>query len=452
VANFFGASMTVNQSTFAGNQAIGAALGVGGAIAITGEESLKGSLTVNDSTFSDNQAAALTGFNPAFFFSGLGAGGAIAGATNVEVSITDSQFANNTAKGGDGVAGTGQGGGYSAGGAFHIGGFGLEPGEGPVKLDVTGSTFSGNQAIGGQGADGPAGVRGGNGAPGYSGAIHIYAGAEATVTKSRFTGNRTVTGDGGKGGAGADGGDSGNYGDTFFDGGNGAIVNDSSALTVIDSFFSGNVVQGGTGGQGGSGGNGGNGSDNAAGAIGVSTFFGNSSLDMTNSTLLNNTVIAGHGGQAGEGGDHDGIGGSARGGGLSLNTGITGNSAEANITGSRFVRNSAISDVSAFGGAIANLDGTLTVDRSSIVNNRASSAGDAFGGGIYNDATSNVTLSHSNVNANRASGGNGIGDGVYNAGDFSLDKRTKIRGNKASTSHDNVFGDPTLVDDLLAVL
>jgi hypothetical protein len=134
-------------------------------------------------------------------------------------------------------------------------------------------------------------------------------------------------------------------------------------------------------------------------------------------------------------------------------SGTTGNSAQADVTGSQFVRNSAVSDVSAVGGAIANRDGgTLTVDRSSIVNNRASSAGDAFGGGIYNDATSNVTLTRSNVNANRASGGTGIGGGVYNAGDFSVDKRTKIRGNKASTSHDDVFGAPTLLDDVLAIV
>ena len=78
--------------------------------------------------------------------------------------------------------------------------------------------------------------------------------------------------------------------------------------------------------------------------------------------------------------------------------------------------------------------------------------GEALGGGIYSDGDSTVTLTHSNINANRASGGTGIGGGVSIAGDFSLDKRTKIRGNKASTSHDNVFGDPALVDDLLTVL
>ncbi len=113
------------------------------------------------------------------------------------------------------------------------------------------------------------------------------------------------------------------------------------------------------------------------------------------------------------------------------------------VRNSRFVGNSVISDVSAVGGAIANdLSGTLTVDRTSIVNNRVSSAGEALGGGIYSDGESPVTLTHSNINANRAIGGTGIGGGVYIAGDFSLDKRTKIRGNKASTSHDNVFGDP----------
>ena len=131
--------------------------------------------------------------------------------------------------------------------------------------------------------------------------------------------------------------------------------------------------------------------------------------------------------------------------------------AVANVRHSRFVGNSVISDVSAVGGAIAvtgsgSGGGILTVDRTSIVNNRVSSAGDALGGGIYSDGDSTVTLTHSNINANRAVGGTGIGGGVYNAGSFSVDKRTKIRGNKASTSHDDVFGAPTLLDDVLAIV
>ena len=153
----------------------------------------------------------------------------------------------------------------------------------------------------------------------------------------------------------------------------------------------------------------------------------------------------------------------ARGGAISHS-----NSGTAHIVGSQFVGNSAHSDglefegitPGAFGGAIANYDGaTTTVDSSSIVNNEAMSGGDgkALGGGIFNDfdldnngepRPSSFTLTRSNVNANRAS--DGIGGGVYNAegGTFEIDKKSKVRGNKA-TSNDNVFGNLTLLEEVL---
>src|SRR5262249_59331366 len=80
--------------------------------------------------------------------------------------------------------------------------------------------------------------------------------------------------------------------------------------------------------------------------------------------------------------------------------------------------------------------------------------GDGQGGGIFNGNTAPgaspvVTMTHTNVTGNEAEGGHGsaggsnghgVGGGVYNLGTFFVDKFSKIKGNKASTSNDDVFG------------
>ena len=152
----------------------------------------------------------------------------------------------------------------------------------------------------------------------------------------------------------------------------------------------------------------------------------------------------------------------ARGGAISHQA-----SGTAHIVGSQFVGNSVHSDglefggmtFDASGGAIASWDGATTiVDKSSIVGNRASAlaGGDAQGGGIFNDAGSSLSLTHSNVNANQAIAdpNEGIGGGIYNeeGGTFEIDKHSKVRGNKSSTSNDDVSGVLTLLDAALADL
>ncbi len=363
VSGGYGASTTINGGLFADNQSIGLGIGVGGAIDFS-----EGSLTVNDTVFSGNKAIAVIGLNPDVTYSGLGGGGAIFGAANAHASITNSQFENNLAKGGDGIEGTGQDAGNSTGGAIFFGNFALL-GAGPSTLNVASSSFSGNQSIGGKGADGPAGVRGGNGGPGFGGAIDLYGGVEATVTSSQFIGNHAITGDGGNGGAGADGGESGNYNNTFFGGSGGALIIVGGSLTVVDSSFSDNVVQGGNGGQGGVGGNGGHGSSPVGGAISVFTwdegFTAPGLLNMTNTTVTNNTVIAGRGGAAGEGGAHDGDDGEAVGGGLgaSSTTGKAG-LVFVNVTGSTITGNTvqASSDAGVSGaGLLAGIGANVTL-------------------------------------------------------------------------------------------
>lgn len=125
---------------------------------------------------------------------------------------------------------------------------------------------------------------------------------------------------------------------------------------------------------------------------------------------------------------------------------------------SQFVGNSAEGDL-ARGGAIFAEVSSFDLDSSSIVFNKVEGM-NAQGGGIYSgpgltDAAT-VTVTRTNVNANQAAGdngGNGVGGGIYNAagGTFEIDTTSNVHGNKASTSHDDVFGDLTLLNALLAV-
>jgi len=270
-----------------------------------------------------------------------------------------------------------------------------------------------------------------------------------TVTHSTFEGNRATNHDA----------------NTFLTVSGGAIGVSGGSASVSDSRFVGNQVDGnnfrGTGGAISS-------SSGNALVVDHSAFMGNSAVGVTaeggaisndfnfmvpiqisHSRFISNSAVA--------------DGGYAQGGAVSLSRLSSGT-----IASSQFVRNTVSSEVSAVGGAIANTTGsTLTVDSSSIVNNRVISPGDALGGGIYNDGlftsiyngylkgTSNVSLTGSNVNANRADGGNGVGGGVYDAGNaevdtFFTDDSSPVKGNKASTSHDDVFGDLALLSDLLS--
>jgi hypothetical protein len=284
----------------------------GGAIDSTGGTTL----TINDSQFSGNTLNVGGGLDPNVDFSGMVGGAAILTADGT-VTVNNSQFENNTAKAGDGLEGTGQSGGVAIGGAIAVFNGSFLGGYSQSDLHIAGSTFSENQAIGGAGADGSDGVRGGDGGPAYGGAINVSNGAAATIVQSEFVGNQAVSADGGHGGAGADGGHSGVYGPLFFSSAGGAISQVGSSLVVVDSSFSGNIVQGGNGGQGGAGGNGGNGSTNRGGALGFAPWGGAelNKVSLTNATITNNTAMAGNGGNAGDGGTN-GSNGDASGAGF----------------------------------------------------------------------------------------------------------------------------------------
>lgn len=245
----------------------------------------------------------------------------------------------------------------------------------------------------------------------------------------------------------------------------GAIGSRGGQTVISHSTFNGNQADGGNDGR-------------ARGGAVMSTTGG--SLDVDNSRFTGNSAV----GETGQGGA------------IVAFQGIT-----STISNSQFVHNSAEGDT-AQGGAIWNSRGfggamtidissiinnwvsgnslaqgggvfnggdlggtTMTIDTCSIVNNRVNSDVVAQGGGIYNGESiiipefglgpATLTLTHTNVNANRADGvgddANGVGGGVYNRpmNSVSLVKSSNIHGNKASTSHDDVFGDLELLSDLL---
>ena len=209
--------LTLEDDVVSSNQVVGdlgQTVGGGGIANINGA-----TLTIRDSTFRDNRARGGDG-------RGLGQAGAISSAgtaaATAVVTVTRSIFTGNQALGGNG-------GGNGFGGAINQGAY--------SHLTVTDSTFSGNLARGGN--DGVGGsssteVLG----QGVGGAIRsMGTGAIVSITGSRFNNNQAVGGDNNAGGVG-----------TISQVGlalGGAITQGEGSLTVSDSVFTGNQARGG---------------------------------------------------------------------------------------------------------------------------------------------------------------------------------------------------------------
>ena len=188
--------------------------------------------------------------------------------------------------------------------------------------------------------------------------------------------------------------------------GGGAINNSAGQVTITNSRFVNNQVDGmNAGGYGGA----------------IQNLFG-SLLVVHDSHFSSNTAQ----------------GSTARGGAISNWFGGL-----ASISESRFVDNSVVGAV-ALGGAISNsLGGSMTIEDSSVADNLAS--GDlANGGGIYVGAGTHVVMSDTIVKDNQAVGNVGMGGGIFIAGTLDADE-SKIKDNAAATSHDDVFGVLTIV-------
>jgi hypothetical protein len=187
---------------------------------------------------------------------GLGLGGAIYNLANA--TIINCLFSGNTATGGNGGAGGAGGtgrnaglpgnggqGGIGYGGAFYNG----------LNLTLTGSTFATNSARGGNSA--AAGVQGnGTGSSGLRGADAsggaLFSSSWAVVTNCTFFTNLVFGGIGGNGGNGTgtfgipgNGGDGGD--------GIGGSVDNANTMTLVTCTFSSGATFGGTNGVAGSG-------------------------------------------------------------------------------------------------------------------------------------------------------------------------------------------------------
>ncbi len=314
-----------------------------------------GNLAVQDSMFAGNQAIASNGgaggaglnFNPNAMGRAGGQGGrggdAYGGAIRVEssgtVDLEGAWFASNTAlagRGGSGGRGAdgfdgGNGGGGGNGGTAAGGALSVHPVSAPpgirTDVDILESTFAYNKSIGGDGGfagNGGTGNRGlggaagdgGHGGAAVGGAIDLNT-VDGDLRRSTIQENIVSSGWGAAGGYGGSGawiggsldfvdGRGGNAGDAL----GGGIVLLNSTLIAHTSTIVLNDVYSGFGGNGGfggfgflGGGNGGHGGDGGQ-ALGGGVYNDGpaGSMDMFNVTVAQNRLIAGGGGFAGDGG------------------------------------------------------------------------------------------------------------------------------------------------------
>lgn len=386
-----GVSLTVLGCTFTGNQANGGGgLGASGG-AIDNQPAV--TVTIADSQFLSNSAIG----------SGMGASAYAGAVDNLQtMTIANCLFTGNRAVGGpmaDGMNTFGEG----FGGAL-FSGFGTFTGA-TVLLTLSNSVIADNEAVGGSGA--ATQVDPVFTATGFGGGINNGVGGTMHINGCTITGNRAL------GGAGPQVG-----GDAF----GGGIRNDlDGTLTLTNSTVSKNLCQGGTGASGAAGG--------VASGAGVDNERGSFAI-LTNSIISLNQCLGG-------------AGGAGANGGLAVGAGVA-NAAYPLAHG--------VADTS-----------SLIVSNCQIVANQAQGGtagasavgGDGLGGGLFVGSGS-VTLEDVLVNGNQSQGGvdsegnssgNGRGGGVYvdSSATVTADTETRIAGNHASKSDDEVFGSINVV-------
>jgi hypothetical protein len=406
------AVINVNSSTFTNNLAQGDSSQTtsGGAIVMTAENFnnvlVPVTETVTNSTFTGNQAVGLPGSGASV------QGGAISSQMGTLV-LTGSTFIGNQAVAGSSTTNLG---GVTSGGAVFT--------ESEI-LQATSDTFLNNTAVGGSS---PMGVLFANG-----GAIEMFfsnfmePNAVSTIANSLFSGNRVLSGAGGGFGSTGGGavaslvspvavsntafldnqavGSQGSTGVAGTEADGGAVFNSGSVMTIQGGLIVGNSAIGGNGG-GAPGGNGGAGG--AGGGGGIADVSGGA-LTISGTTIAANSAIGGAGG----GGSTPGTGGNGMGGGI------------------------LVYPVS-----------TLTVTGGTVLGNLAqggSGGGDGFGGGVFTIGTTTITDTLITLNdaSGGSGGGEGIGGGLYIYAGFgmtTLTGKTKVIGNFASTSSNDIYG------------
>jgi hypothetical protein len=390
IDNFHGAILSVSDSTFVNNQAVGAAgpyYGLGGALDNNGGPGgdVPSTATVTNCVFRGNLATVVA--------KGSGNGGALDNiGAGSSLMIDSCTISDNLSVGGDGGDGeTAQSDGLGGGIMNQFGGV----------LLVTNSMINRNLALAGNNAtptiDNP------NTGAGYGGGIFGLISADTTVINSTISNNEarggtTATGSGGS----AIGGGIG----LFF----------QCTLTLIGCTINNNLADAGQGTDGASAVAAG---FAAGGGIDVSRF---STATLTNCTINNNTAIGGTGGAGANGGN-------AYGGGIEVGLNVVLGYADGS---SLQINDCTINHNKAKGGQ----------------GGAGANGGDALGGGIavIVDSSANVTASdieHNDATGGSAgaggSAGSGIGGGVYNLGTFVYDGSTVIKHNHASTSDDDIF-------------
>jgi hypothetical protein len=435
ILNASGATLILDHSNFLDNVATGTGRGRGGAIFNYG------TATVFRSTFTHNQALGGSTGSP---FSSSGSGGAIANLgdqSGATLTVASSTFTGNEAIGGPGTA---------AGGGAIWNRYAIAPDDNRTLITdsvvVLGSTFQGNRAVGG---NGPAG----QGGWGLGGAIVVQSlggppevgdtstDSTLTVTDSTFRNNEA---DGGSGGGRSNGG---------------AILTngDLASTTIARSVFAGNRAVGSSGGRG----SGLPASDGLAVGGGIATGFGGS-LTVTASLFTGNQARGGGdawGGAIGNQASDQDAGANA----VLISTTLFVNNRAVGGPGGNGLGGALFNGSTGYFGGVAEFPPTMTVNDSRLLHNQAvggngidGNGGDGLGGGVFNGigapvAVPTVTISNTLIVANQARGGAagsgghagaGIGGGIYNTAVASA-HRVFVKGNRASTSDDDVFGTVT---------
>jgi hypothetical protein len=431
-------SVTITNTVFAGNTAVGTgtsgSVAEGGAINAGSFASTPGggTITVTGSRFTANEAMGdSSSINPSDDVSGPAQGGAINTYLDA-LALTSDNFSGNEA-----VSGSGQVAAYAEGGAIFSQLYAYYVPPSPtLTTTISASQFTGNQAIGGAGEptyaayvdggalaldDTPATVTNtvmsGNEALGSPGTAVSYSppaygplgiggaveatGAALSIQGGRIEGNIAMGGYGGDATRGPAG--TGGYG-----WGGGIFIGGQGSLTVSGTTIAGNSAIGNAGGNGNTGGSGGFGQ-----GAGIYIYYGGSAK-IVNAAIVGNVAIGGAGGQ----GATPRIGGDAQGGG------VFAYAAALTISGGNIALNSAL------GGP---------------------GGGDGEGGGVFISGTAgNALLSDVSIALNAAIGGSGggagVGGGLYiGGGSVTLSNNTKVVGNFASTSNDNIYGPFTTI-------
>jgi hypothetical protein len=372
------------------------------------------SLTLNSDTFRSDVGAAV---------GDVGEGGALAifgeSTAGMTVAITNCQFVNDTATGGDGGFGGNLSGSPGQGGAIYLD---AQTSAGLV-LAVSGTSFTSDSAMGGAGANGAAspGAPGAGGAGGMAqgGAVWLDAG-EASQPRFSFSlgtfSQCTVTG--GAGGNGVDAGAGGIGGEA--DGGALYYTAGFAAaptLSVATVTFTSNTAKAGNGGAGGGGttagdssfgGAGGGGGTGAGGAV-FADFQGSAAGtdNFAGDSFHRNAAIGGAGGAGGAdifGGD-GGSGGQGLGGGLEVTISDFAAAAQLTIARSAITNNTAQGGNGGAGGSATILGGNGGI---------SSAPNGSQGGGLFitgigsaSSAADPWTLDSDNIAFNAAIGGNG---------------------------------------------